>query len=340
MWDLTSALDHWQVKQKRRRILVSSHYGCNRGAAVCAMFLGTIEWNYANTGPCSLYLACVWRACAGLLASVGVSVAHDKHSPTVAIEKVQASLATRNRLGQHPHFRALSNPVLLAIVQSMVHGNDFGIVHDAIFAASSELLIDVPHPPMPLATKRNTSHAEQAFIDYVTTERNFGTYIVQRQPRPELEGTGTIVVVRDNCSLTRSSLALQTPSPLPYRAACSTHMNTTREFASACFAQALLRRLCPVQTSIRQVKLRLVPACQWAGSVPRVPLRLRHRTFGTAPATVGPTAPALPSALIGPPATRTEMASEAMVPRGPVPPAPPPALAHPTSRRRRRCGRR
>lgn len=139
-----------QVRLGRRRILVASQYGVNRAAAVCAMFL----------------------------------ISHDKVTVPNALRAVQAAMDARGRHGLKPKMRTLANAAMARIVANMVHGNDYGIVHGASFAASSALLIDPPCPPIPLAVKPGPTAHQAAFLKHMLTHINFGTYIIQRQPKP------------------------------------------------------------------------------------------------------------------------------------------------------------
>jgi hypothetical protein len=110
-------------------------------------------------------------------------IAYYRMDPAAAVASIGESVESRNRCGATPQLVPFSNACLLPIINSMIHGNDFGIVHDAGVNASSELLVDVPHPAIPLATRRPPTHADAAFLDYMMTERNYRTYMIQ--PRPE-----------------------------------------------------------------------------------------------------------------------------------------------------------
>jgi hypothetical protein len=112
---------------------VASQYGVNRAAAVCAMFL----------------------------------ISHDKVTVPNALRAVQAAMDARGRHGLKPKMRTLANAAMARIVANMVHGNDYGIVHGASFAASSALLIDPPCPPIPLAVKPGPTAHQAAFLKWV-----------------------------------------------------------------------------------------------------------------------------------------------------------------------------
>ncbi len=121
------------MRAGRRRILVASHFGINRAAAVCAMFL----------------------------------IAHDKLTVPQALHTIQATIEARHRHGLRPRVRPLANAAMARIVANMVHGNDYGIVHGASFAASPALVIDPPCPPVPLAMKPAPSAHQATFLKCV-----------------------------------------------------------------------------------------------------------------------------------------------------------------------------
>ena len=119
-------------------------------------------------------------------------VAYHKMAPDDAIAAVRLAIETRNSHmpRNRTRLRPFTNHVLEPLIQQMIHGNDYNIA-SATKGPLSELLIDVPHPPVVLAKKPEPTRAQTAFLEYMLQERNYGTYVVK--PRPEAARPGELI---------------------------------------------------------------------------------------------------------------------------------------------------